>query len=212
MSLGVFALSILDSVRLGGENLMELSDLSISDLVPAEIMRSWSNGELQDFISLVSKASKAALDKLIKYIGPNGLHPGGLQFLRDVQYFNPETSLLFTEKGNLSIPGFDSIPIGEQVLYRDLVREFLFSPLSDDVTRVKHLQRKIRQIGDFWQGNAGTLPKLYVLARNYGFAIITSATVERSFSLCDNIFVPERRRPLTEETLSQLMFLCYNLS
>ena len=47
MSLGVFALSILDSVRLGSENLMELSDLSISDQVPAEIMRSWSNRILE---------------------------------------------------------------------------------------------------------------------------------------------------------------------
>ena len=174
-------------------------------------MRCWSNRELQDFISLVSKASESVLDKLIKYIGPNGLHPG-LQFLRDVQYFPPETRLLFNEKCNLSIPGFDSVPIGEQVLYRDLAREFHFSPLPDDVNRVEHLQRKIRQIGDFWQGNAGMLPKLYGLARNYGFAITTSATVERSFSLYDNIFVPERRRRLTEEILSQLMFLYYNLN
>ena len=180
------------------------------DQVPSEILRSWSNRELQDFISLVSKASEWGLDKHIKYIGPNGLHPG-LQFLRDVQYFHRETRLKFTEKCNLSIPGFDSISIGEQVLYRDLAREFHFSHVPDDVSRVELLQRKIRQIGDFWQGNAGTLPKLFGLARNYGLAIITSATVERSFSLYNKNLVPERRR-LTEETLSQLMFLYYNLN
>ena len=153
-------------------------------------MRSWSNRELQDFMSLASKASESALDKVIKYIGHNGLHPD-LQFLRDVQYFHPETSLLFTEKCNLSIPGFDYVPIGEQVLYGDLAREFHLSPVPDDVNRVEHLQRKIRQIGDFWQGNAGTLPKLYGLARNYGFAITTSATVERSIrSIVRQYFCP----------------------
>ena len=89
----------------------------------------------------MSEASESALAKLIKYIGPNGLHPG-LQFLRDVQYFNPETSLQVTEKCNISIPRYDSIPIGEQVLYRDLAIEFHFSPVPDDVNRVEHLQRK----------------------------------------------------------------------
>ena len=84
MNLGVFAISILDSVRLGLENVKELSSLSTLDQVPSEIMRSWSNRKLQYFISLVSKASESALD--------DGLHPG-LQFLRDVQYFIPETSL-----------------------------------------------------------------------------------------------------------------------
>ena len=50
--------------------------------------------------------------------------------------------------------------------------EFNFSPVPN-LNRVENLLRKIRQIGDFWQGNAGTLPKLYRLARSYGFAIIT---------------------------------------
>ena len=92
------------------------------------------------------------------------------QFLKDVQFFHPQKSLLFPVKPVLCFRGFELVPEEEFLFYSSLAREF--QPGQDDIQAVL----------DFWKGVSNRLPKLSQFAKNYAFLNASSCSVKRLFS------------------------------
>ena len=135
---------------------------------PDEFFQNAPSALLSQFVRKVSKSAEAALNKLSKYFdSETGIHPA-IRFLQDVRFFNPVTSLEFEEKPDLTIPGFNDIPAGELLLYREKARKFTFGKINDSSTKVKQLEEKIMCLRDFWLANEEVLPTLSALVLCYG--------------------------------------------
>ena len=178
---------------------------------PDEFFQNAPSALLSQFVRKVSKSAEAALNKLSKYFdSETGIHPA-IRFLQDVRFFNPVTSLEFEEKPDLTIPGFNDIPAGELLLYREKARKFTFGKINDSSTKVKQLEEKIMCLRDFWLANEEVLPTLSALVLCYGFLFSTSADVERTFSKYNSLLADDRKS-LSDESLKKILFLFYNLN
>ena len=178
---------------------------------PDEFFQNAPSALLSQFVRKVSKSAEAALNKLSKYFdSETGIHPA-IRFLQDVRFFNPVTSLEFEEKPDLTIPGFNDIPAGELLLYREKARKFSFGKINDSSTKVKQLEEKIMCLRDFWLANEEVLPTLSALVLCYGFLFSTSADVERTFSKYNSLLADDRKS-LSDESLKKILFLFYNLN
>ena len=183
---------------------IEFDDFTVLDHISSDFMETISPQLCSVFVTKVALAAEKTSAKLMKYFNKeHGVYPS-LQFLHDVQFFNPHRALEFLEEPQLIIPGFENVPATELHLYREKCRQF-------DNTTIEDLKLRILRVLDFWRANLETLPVLATLAMDYRFLFATSADAERSFSYLRKL-VSKERKGFKEETIVKLLFLYFNLS
>ena len=143
----------------------------------------------------------------MKYFSENdGSYPAR-NFLKVIEYFHPVKSLSFPDNPNLKhVPDFDTVPTTEKFGYRILAGEFQLNYRVDLST-----QEELQQVRDFWVSLSNKLPILAKIAETNGFAVCSSAAVERVFSYFHKLFTDDRHN-LGLETIRELMFLYINAS
>ena len=120
---------------------------------------------------------------------------------------HPVKSLSFPDNADLKhVPDFDTVPTAEKFGYRILVREFQLNYSAD-----LSIQEELQQVRDFWVSMSNKLPILAKIAETYGFAVCSSAAVERVFSYFHKLLTDDRHN-LGLKTIKELMFLYINAS
>ena len=135
-------------------------------------------------------------ENFLKYTDSEvGCH-SALNFIRDLEFFNPSKSLIFPEVAKiLHIHGFGNVGSAELRQYRIMARLFQMPDIAEAETFSEEASLKFRAIRDFWEGAKTLLPELAKLAFQNAFLVSSLAGVERSFSY-RKILEPERRRLL----------------
>ena len=160
---------------------------------------------MQKLAQQVNRASTNAYKKIKKYFSENhGSHPAR-NFLKDIESSCQEPQ--FSRLADLKhVPDFDTVPTAEKFGYRILVREFQLNYSAD-----LSIQEELQQVRDFWVSMSNKLPILAKIAETYGFAVCSSAAVERVFSYFHKLLTDDRHN-LGLKTIKELMFLYINAS
>lgn len=176
-------------------------DVIISKL--SEINQETSDNAI--YRSSVTVAIDAAKTKLDKYLSPIG--QPGLNFIKLVRIFDPMKAryLNLTINDLKSLPRISSIS-NDQEKFMDL--KFEYQSYINDLKREPLLERP-ESLFVFWSENHEKYPILSKIALCYLSIPISSAQVERSFSILKKIITPERQS-LTVQNLKILVFLYFN--
>lgn len=160
------------------------------------------NGKSQKEKSSWHKSFHGAYDTALTKLSKHLKRYTALDFIEAVRVFNPRKMSCFNAVSEKDIKNFESIHGLKDPNYAVLDEWSSYLILCRSYTGEDILQ--------WWADHEQEMPYLSSLARQNLTLPLSSAEVERSFSIYNHIF-SDRRRTLTEENTKNLLNVYYNL-